>query len=65
MTFAPGIFTRTVTLSTNNDDLAEGTENLLATLSAVDPRVTVSEPNATVFITDGGKCRAEISSYPA
>ena len=65
MTFAPGMFTRTVTLSTNDDDLAEGTENLLAMLSAVDPRVTVSEPNATVFITDGGKCRAGISSYPA
>ena len=54
VTFAPGEFTKTVTLETKEDEVAEGDENLTATVSAVDPRVTVFEPVATIIIRDNG-----------
>ncbi|CAI8024988.1 FRAS1-related extracellular matrix protein 2, partial [Geodia barretti] len=52
VTFLPGEFTQTVTLNTMADLPAEGDEDLVATLSAVDARVDVTQPNATVVITD-------------
>ena len=54
VTFNQGESTKTVTLNTLDDVLAEGPEYLEATLAVVDPRVTVSTPNATVVITEDG-----------
>ena len=52
--FTPGEFTKTVTLETEEDKVAEGDENLTATVSAVDSRVTVFEPVAAITIKDNG-----------
>ena len=54
VTFTPGEFTKTVTLETVDDGIAEGDEYFNATVSAVDPRVTVFEPAATITIRDNG-----------
>ena len=55
MTFPQGVSTQTLTLDTLTNEQAEGTEYLTAMLTAVDPRVSVVEPNAVVFITEDGK----------
>ena len=55
VTFNQGESTKTVTLITLDDVPAEGLEYLEATLDVVDPRVTVSTANATVFIRDDGE----------
>ena len=54
MTFAPGEFTKTVSLETVDDGIAEGDENLNATVSPIDSRVTVFEPMAMITITEDG-----------
>jgi hypothetical protein len=54
VTFLPGVFTQRVTLNTLADLPAEGDEDLFATLSAVDARVDVTEPEATIIITEDG-----------
>ena len=54
MTFLPGEFTQTVTLNTVADLPAEGDEDLVATLSAVDAGVDVTQPEASVIITEDG-----------
>ena len=54
VTFLPGEFTQRVSLNTLADLPAEGDEDLFATLSAVDARVDVTEPEATIIITEDG-----------
>ena len=54
VTFLPGEFTQRVTLNTLADLPAEGDEDLVATLSAVDARVDVTQPEASVIITEDG-----------
>ena len=55
VTFPQGVSTQTLTLETLTNEQAEGTEYLTAMLTAVDPRVSVVEPNAAVFITEDGE----------
>ena len=55
VTFSPGEFTRSVPIATLSDLPAEGNEDFFATLSAIDSRVSVTEPEATVIITEDGK----------
>ena len=55
VTFDPGEFTQTVTLNTLTDVPAEGNEDLTATLTVTDTRVTVSDSVATVTITESGR----------
>ena len=52
VTFDPGVFTQTVTLNTLTDVPAEGNEDLTASLTVSDTRVTVFNPQATVTITE-------------
>ena len=55
VTFDPGVFTQTVTLNTLTDVPAEGNENLTASLTVSDTRVTVSDSVASVTITESGR----------
>ena len=52
--FRPGEFTKTVTLHTITNITAEGDEGLTATVTAADSRVAVTEPVATIIITEDG-----------
>jgi hypothetical protein len=52
VTFLPGEFTQRVTLNTLTGVPAEGDEDLAATLTAVDARVDVTQPEASIIITE-------------
>ena len=64
MTFAPGVFTRRISLASLTDVPAEGNEDLTATLSAADPRVDVTSPEASVTITEDGIYNTEFCLSP-
>ncbi|MHA7815980.1 MAG: retention module-containing protein, partial [Pseudohaliea sp.] len=54
VTFAPGSTTATVTVQTNEDDLAEGTENAFVNLSNPGG-ATIADGTGTLTITDGSE----------